>query len=351
MHADMLTRDEVRAAIARESCRRPPLMIRMWIGQDCYEAYGDELRELVEAVPEDLVQVGFVAPAGWEIPEERPEYRWAISDKPEDEDSKAIDARRFMPSWDDLDEYLEKMPDPSPMEYYEPAAAIRRDHADKFVVGMDFFCFYERLWTIRGMAPLLLDMMVERENLERLMDAVMEYHLKVIRGYAHAGVDAYYTSDDLGTQTGLFFNPNIFRELFKPRYKVLIDEAHSHGVQFWLHTCGDVSEVVDDFIEIGLDVLHPIQRFAMDPEATAERFGGQITFMPGIDVQQLLPWESPEAVVEGTKRFVETFARPEGGFIASVGNAIHTDTSMANLRAFMETVYEYSSEWQRTLSV
>jgi len=349
MHPDTLTRDEVKAAVARDGCRRPPLMLRMWIGQDCYDAYGDALRDLVNSVPEDVVQVGFRAPAGWEYPEDLPDYRWAIFDKPEDEDARAIDARRFLPSWDDLDEFLEKMPDPSPPGFYEGPARTRRENPGRFVVGMDFFCFYERLWTIRGMEPLLLDMVVEREKVTRLADAIRDYHLSVIRGYAAAGADAFYTSDDLGTQTGLFFSPTVFREIFKPRYADLIDEAHSLGMQFWLHTCGDITEVVEDFIEIGLDVLHPIQPFAMDPRATAERYGGRIAFMPGIDVQQLLPWGTPEQVVAGTREFVETFARPEGGFIASVSNALHTDTSLENLRAFMETVYHYGAEHQRRL--
>jgi hypothetical protein len=321
----------------------------MWIGQDCYDAYGDELCQLVASVPEDVVQVGFRAPANWEYSEELPDYRWAIFDKPEDEDSRAIDARRFLPSWDHLDEFLAKMPDPSPPEFFADARRLRAEHPDRFIVGMDFFCFYERLWTIRGMEPLLLDMMIEREKVQRLTDAVCEYHLKIIQGYADAGADAFYTSDDLGTQTGLFFSPQVFRELLKPRYARLVEAAHARGMQFWLHACGNVTEIVDDLIEIGLDVLHPIQPFAMDPKATAERYGGRISFMPGLDVQQLLPWGTPEEVAAGTREFVETFARPEGGFIASVSNAIHTDVSLANLRAFMDTVYEYGREHQKVL--
>ena len=112
MHEDALTSDEVAAATWREQCRRPPLMLRMWIGQDCYEEYGQPLRDLVESIPEDFVQVGYRQPAGWEHSEDLPDYRWAIFDKPQDEDSKAIDARRFLPAWDDLDEFLETMPDP-----------------------------------------------------------------------------------------------------------------------------------------------------------------------------------------------------------------------------------------------
>ncbi len=341
MHPDALTRSEVMSAIERRGCPRVPLMIRMWIGGDLYDKYGDDLRNFVQTIPEDTLQVGFRGPGGWECPEDDPDYRWAIRDKPEDEESKAIDSRRFLSNWNDLDEFIEKMPSPDKPEFYADAARVRRENPDAFVVGMDFFCFYERLWTIRGMNDLLADFLLEPERVMRLTHAVRDYHLKVIRGYGEAGADAIYTSDDMGTQTSLFFSPEVFRKFFKPSYAALISEAHSYGMTFWLHACGNMTSIMDDLIEIGLDVLHPIQPYAMDTRATVEAFGGRITFMPGIDVQHLLPHCTSEEVVEGTKDLIDTFRRPDGGLIFSLSNAIHTDVSLENIRAFMQTAYEY----------
>ena len=341
MHPDALTRSEVMAAIERRGCRRVPLMIRMWIGGDCYDAYGDKLRDFVQTIPEDVLQVGFKAPGGWEGPEDDPEYRWAIREKPEDEESKAVDSRRFLSDWKDLDEFIEKMPNPDKPEFFAGPARARQENPDAFIVGMGFFCFYERLWTIRGMNDLLADLLLEPERVMRLTHAIRDYHLKVIRGYAGAGVDAFYTSDDMGTQTSLFFSPHVFRKFLKPAYADLISEAHSHGMKFWLHACGNMTSIIGDLIEIGLDVLHPIQPYAMDPQATAEAFGDRITFMPGIDVQHLLPHCTPEEVIAGTKTLIDTFLRPGGGMIVSMSNAIHTDVSYDNIQAFMQTAYEY----------
>lgn len=341
MHPDTLTRNEVIAAVKHQGVRRPPLMIRMWIGGDCHEAYGDKLKNLLAAVPEDVLTVGFRGPGGWDYPPDNPDYRWAIKEKPENEDSKAIDSRRFLPDWKDLDEFIEKMPNPDRAEYFEGAARVRRENPDRFVVGMGFFCFYERLWTIRGMENILTDFLLEPERTMRLTQAVRDYHLKVIRRYGEAGVDAFYTSDDMGTQESLFFSPEVFRKFIKPCYADLIAEAHAHNMQFWLHTCGNVTSIMEDSIEIGLDVIHPIQPFAMDPKATAQTFGGRIAFMPGIDVQHLLPHCTPQEVEEGTRKFINTFWRPDGGFIVSMSNAIHLDTSYENLEAFMRTAYEY----------
>ena len=341
MHPDALIRSEVTSAIERRGCPRVPLMIRMWIGGDLYDKYGDDLRNFVQTIPEDTLQVGFRGPGGWESPEDNPDYRWAIRDKPEDEESKAIDSRRFLSNWKDLDEFIEKMPSPDKPEFFADAARVRRENPDAFVVGMDFFCFYERLWTIRGMNDLLADFLLESERVMRLTHAVRDYHLKVIRGYGEAGADAIYTSDDMGTQNSLFFSPDVFRRFFKPCYAALISEAHSYNMKFWLHACGNMTSIIDDLIEIGLDVLHPIQPYAMDTRATVEAFGGRITFMPGIDVQHLLPHCASEEVVAGTKDLIDTFRRPDGGMIFSLSNAIHTDVSIENIQAFMQTAYEY----------
>jgi len=345
MHPDALKRDEVRSALERKGCRRIPLMIRMWIGGDCYDAYGDRLRNFVNTIPEDFLQVGFRAPGGWESPPDYPEYRWAIRDKPdEDETAKGIDSRRFLSKWDYLDEYIEKMPDPIIPDFFDGAIQARKNNPDAFVVGMNFFCFYERLWTIRGMQDLLADFLLEPEKVMRLTNAVRDFHLKVIKGYGTAKVDAIYTSDDMGTQESLFFSPEVFRKFIKPAYAALIEEAHSYNMQFWLHTCGNVTSIMEDLIEIGLDVIHPIQPYAMDAKATVKAFGGRITFMPGIDVQHLLPHCSKEEVVKGTKELIDTFLQPGGGMIFSLSNAIHTDVPCENIEAFMQTAYDYGVE-------
>jgi len=342
MHPDALTRDEVRSALERRGCRRVPLMIRMWIGGDCYDAYGDRLRKFVETIPEDFLQVGFRAPGGWEKSEDYPGYRWAIRDAPdEDESIKGIDSRRFLSKWEDLDEFIEKMPSPDKPEFFADSARVRQENPDAFIVGIDFFCFYERLWTIRGMQDLLADFLLEPERVMRLTNAVRDFHLKVIQGYGNAKADAIYTSDDMGTQNSLFFSPDVFRKFLKPAYASLISEAHSHNMQFWLHTCGNVTSIMEDLIEIGLDVIHPIQPFAMDAEATVDAFVGRITFMPGIDVQHLLPHCTREEVIAGTKNLIDTFLSPGGGMIVSLSNAIHTDVPCENIEAFMQTAYEY----------
>jgi hypothetical protein len=97
-------------------------------------------------------------------------------------------------------------------------------------------------------------------------------------------------------------------------------------MHFWLHACGDISLFLEDFIAMGLDVIHPIQKYAMDMEATARGFGGRIAFWAGMDVQQILPRGSAEDVRAETRCLIDAFDRPEGGCIITAGNGITDET-------------------------
>ncbi|MDR0668499.1 MAG: hypothetical protein LBF95_00315 [Treponema sp.] len=129
-----------------------------------------------------------------------------------------------------------------------------------------------------------------------------------------------FTTDDIGTQTGPFFSLDIFREFFKPYYKELIDHAHDLGMHFWLHTRGNVKAFIPDLIEIGLDVLHPIQKYTMDEREIAREFGGQICFWAGMDVQRIIPYGTPEDVRREVRFLFDTYYRKEGRLILAGGN-------------------------------
>ena len=143
------------------------------------------------------------------------------------------------------------------------------------------------------------------------------------------------------------FSPAIFKEFVKPRYKRLIDAAHEHNMHFWLHTCGDVRPFMEDFIEIGLVVIHPIQKYTMDEVEVAERFGGRIAFWAGMDVQQILPWGTPEDVRKEVRFMIDTYDRPDGGCMITAGNGITPDNPIENLRAFYDETYNYGLAHRR----
>jgi len=177
------------------------------------------------------------------------------------------------------------------------------------------------------------------------MDALIRLYGVWAKRAADAGADGIWAGDDLGTQRSLFMSPDMFRSLYKPYYKKLADSLHDNGLDFWLHTCGNITEIMEDLIEAGVDAVHPIQVGTMDDIHIANEYGGRIAFWIGMDVQQLLPFGSPEEVYEGCKKRIETFFRSGGGLVLAAGNAIMPETPIENITAYLEALT--SPEWRK----
>ncbi len=333
-----LTKQQVMDCIERRQGGCVPLVFHKWWGEGLEEKYGHQaLQEAAAEIPDDIVVVSHTAPGLWTSPTADPQYCWSYSKSPQPT-SEAKDAAVLLPTWDELPAYVNELPNPDNQAgIFEQAAQTALAHPDRYILGHWWFCFYERLWSIRGMENVLMDFLLHPDELQVLSKAILEHHRKVIRGFAAAGVDGIFVSDDLGAQTSLMMSPTVFRAFLKPLYRELIAEAHRHGLHFWLHSCGNISSVLEDFVEIGLDVIHPIQIGTMDLHATAAQFGGRISFLVGFDVQHLLPEGSPEEVRDGVRELWSIFARPEGGLLMAAGNGILPGTPLANIRAFLET--------------
>ena len=108
-----------------------------------------------------------------------------------------------------------------------------------------------------------------------------------------------------------------------------------------MHTCGNIELFLPDLIEIGLDVIHPIQKYTMDEAEIAKKFGGQITFWVGFDVQQIIPYGTPQEVAQEVRHLVDTFARKDGRFMLTLGNGATPDFPIESLQALLKTSYEY----------
>ena len=248
---------------------------------------------------------------------------------------------------DRIDDFIAAIPDPGRPEYFAAAQDAVLSNPERYCVGWDFFCLFERSWFLFGMEEILSEMLLDPERSRRLLRAFSEYHQKVMDGYAAAGAHAYFTSDDLGTQTGLIFSRALFRRLCLPLYEEMVDHCHRRGMHFWLHSCGAVTELLDDLISAGVDVLHPIQPLAMDQPGVAAQYGKQITFLAGIDVQYLLPGGTAEEVAAGTRALIDSFDREEGGCILAASNGIMPETPLENIAAWLKTAETYGVEKRR----
>ena len=194
---------------------------------------------------------------------------------------------------------------------------------------------------LRGIDRLLMDMAVQPEMAHWLMDRFTDFYLDFFDRMLTAAdgrIDILRAADDLGTQRGLFFSPEMFRTFIKPRLKKLIDMTHSHGVKFLFHSCGAIRPLIEDLIEIGVDILDPLQAAAdgMEPERLKEAYGDRICLHGGICTQYLLPKGTPEEVRREVRQRLEILA-DGGGYILAPCHVLQTDVPTENILAMSDT--------------
>ena len=152
--------------------------------------------------------------------------------------------------------------------------------------------------------------------------------------------DGYWCSDDLGYRNGLMFSPRVFQDLFAPAHRKLCDFCHQHGVSTFLHTCGNVNEVMDELIEIGWDCLQPLEvKAQMDVVQLKRDYGDRVTLMGGIDVRVIA--EGTEEELEEEIRSKLTVAKEHGGYIYHSDHSVPDNVSFGSYKRTMALVAKY----------
>jgi uroporphyrinogen decarboxylase len=330
-----LPRAEVVKAVERGRPSRVPLVRARWWGEGLEEQYGERLHEL-ERFPEDAAML-LIEPV---------DYRAMGLSWPIDE-SSAHDSAHVVADWSQLDEFIAKLPDPrtDPQIERMRAEAGRERAAGRYVLFGWWRLFFERPWQIRGMQNLLTDYYAEPEQVHRLHAALCDLYCGYIeRAARELRPDGFWTSDDLGHQTKLFMRPQTFRALIKPYYARIGEVLRRHGLHWWLHSCGNNTEVLDDLAALGVDVFHPVQKGTMDEAAVARAYGDRLTFLAGLDVQHILQERDPDGVRREVRFLIDTFDRPEGGMCIAAGNGIVAGTPFENIEAFLDEALRYGAE-------
>ncbi len=200
---------------------------------------------------------------------------------------------------------------------------------------------FEMSWYMRGMDNFLVDLMINRPFAEALLDIQLELHKrrwKLILEEVHDVADLVCIGDDLATQANLLISPDTYRTLIKPRQKELIDYIKTYtGASVYYHSCGAIEPLVADLMEIGVDVLDPVQPSALDIERLKDRYGRQLAFFGGVDVQNVLPFGSPRDVKEEVLTRFRQMGE-NGGLILGPSHWIQTDTPWENIHAMYEAI-------------
>jgi uroporphyrinogen decarboxylase len=153
-------------------------------------------------------------------------------------------------------------------------------------------------------------------------------------------VDACLLTDDWGTQTALMISPEMWRRLFAARYRRLCDEAHRSGLLVIFHSCGQVTKIIGDLIDAGIDVIDPLQPEAMDLSKVALEYGGKVAFCGGISDQRL--WSQTAAQVrDEVRRTIDALGTPfSNAYIIAPSNSLMPETPIENLLALFAACHE-----------
>jgi uroporphyrinogen decarboxylase len=181
------------------------------------------------------------------------------------------------------------------------------------------------------------------DHMEQLLEKKIQYWDIVMEAYGDS-LDVVCEGDDLGMQSGPFIDPEMFRTLIKPYYKKLYDHIRKRtNAKIFLHSCGSIVKLIPDLIDVGLDILNPVQINAtgMEVEFLKREYGKDITFWGGgIDTQRVLPGGSPEEIREHVRRNIEIFSK-DGGFVFAAVHNIQSDVSVGNFVAMWESFKDY----------
>jgi uroporphyrinogen decarboxylase len=227
-------------------------------------------------------------------------------------------------------------PDPLDRRFFADIPERIARYGDRFRVFQIGFSLYERAWTLRGMQNLLMDFYDHPEFVHSLLESIADYNIAQIREALKYEIDAVYFGDDWGQQHGLQMGPKLWHQFIHPVLKRMYAVVHASGKYVFIHSCGDVDEVFDDLIGIGLNCFNPFQPEVMDVAGLMERYRGRLTFHGGLSTQRTLPFGTVEDVRAETQGLLKMGAR--GGYIFAPAHDVEGDVPLENMLAFIELI-------------
>jgi uroporphyrinogen decarboxylase len=340
----MNAKERVHAALRRESVDRVP--IYMWFHPDTARQLGELLEippaRVAEAMGDDVRQTwvsnnyameGIVHEREGETHTDPWGVEWVkvgpfnqIRRSPLQEASRE-EARGYGYPYDWVDRLLDVM---------GPVVA----HADRSFIGCDISpCLFEMVCRLRGMEQALLDLAADGELASAMLTSAGDF----ARHLAEAACERFpldwlWTGDDVGGQQAMIMSPQRWREMIRPHLAQIVAVGKSQGLWVAYHSCGSIRPIIPDLIEIGIDVLNPVQCNCpgMEPLELKRAFGREVAFMGGVDTQGVLPHGTVDEVRRATARLVEGMTADGGGYILAASHTVPPETPMENIFAMYE---------------
>lgn len=333
----MTPRDRVAQAIAHEQTDRVPWHIALTkpSAHKLAATVGLSVEALQEWMGNHLYYVEPLAADAWQ--EVRPGYfrdeYGVVWNRTIDPDIGVIEQYQLR----DRDLAGFRLPDPHSPSRWENFAIGLDKRGKRYVVCAIGFSLFERAWTLRGMANLLMDMVDAPEFVDDLLDVICDFNVELVQQAVKYDIDGVYFGDDWGQQRGLIMGPVLWRRFILPRLQRMYGAVKGHNKRVFIHSCGDVDELFPDLIAAGLDVFNPFQPEVMDVYKMKEEFGDKLTFLGGMSIQRVMPFSTPKEVKEEAHRLMARIGE-SGGYILAPSHDIPRDVPVENIIALVEAV-------------
>jgi uroporphyrinogen decarboxylase len=207
------------------------------------------------------------------------------------------------------------------------------------VTGELYMTIFETAWLLRGMESLLTDFYRNEDLAHAICEKLTELRIRQARTYAEIGVDVLRLGDDIATQNGPMISLELYRKFLKERTRRIIAAAKQvkNDLLIFMHSDGAVMDFIPEYIDIGVDIVNPVQPECNDLEAIGRRFGDGISFWGGIGTQSTMPYSTPEEVARKVKEVQERLG-VKGGLLIAPSHILEPEVPWENVLAFVEAV-------------
>ncbi|MEN6384551.1 MAG: uroporphyrinogen decarboxylase family protein [Phycisphaerales bacterium] len=335
----MSSRDRVIKAINFDYPDRPPISHAILPATQI--KYGAALDEILQTVHEDFGWDMMVDMKRQELP---PLYKggknydsfgtlWEVAE----EGVCGIPIKYPLSDWNSYPKFIwpELSAGPSKKRLYSGHMAGK---ASDYYARGGWFIFFEQMQQLRGMENLLMDLALDRPEVYKLRDDLLNFNLRWLDKWLEFPYDGLHFADDWGMQNGPIISPSMWRKIFKPAYKQMFDKVIAAGMDVHFHSDGNIMEFLPDLIELGVKVVN-CQLAIMGIDEIKKNYAGKICFRTDLDRQNIMPFGSPTEVRNHIISIFESVGSKKGGIIAC--GEIGPDIPIENIRAMYDVFMNY----------
>jgi uroporphyrinogen decarboxylase len=228
------------------------------------------------------------------------------------------------------------IPEPELPGRLDPIRKSREEHPEDFIWVQQWLGPWETSRAMLGTEETLVALYTERPQLEKFFCRVFEHFQVLLRGVCTLDVDMVGIGDDWGIERSLLIDPDLWVKVFKPLYRTIFEEIRRAEKISLFHSCGCAAVLYPHFIDIGVDVINPLQPGPVDIDKVGREYRGKVTFSGGIDTRRLLEKGTPAEVEKKVIHLIETLGLPEGGLVVGHCTSVHSGTPIENIEAMFQ---------------